>query len=346
VTDPNKEISLVDARLYDPTAEDGGKIRKEVTSEKDVNFGRIASQVARQVMFQSVNAIRHSKVLQKFKDSIGEAVNVEIDYPKKGGYVVKLSQTTGFINRENLLSVDRFKSGQIVKALIVDITEDDKGNSRVHLSRTKPEFVSAVIAQEVPEVDSEIVNIDKVVREPGSRTKILVSANEGENIDPVGTILGRKNIRLVNIMRQITSSMQEKIDVVETNWEDLEMMIMDALEPAEIEQVELDEENKVATVYCMPDEAALAVGRSGTNIRLASELLAYEINVESLKDDGSQKTEQEKAEEEEVEAEENGPSISTEEDSQESLEDEQEEAEEESAAEKEKSVETETQEKK
>lgn len=287
VENPLKELSLVDARLYNPNAELGENIKKEVVIEQDVAFGRIASQVARQVLFQSINSIRHSKILQKFKDRIGDIVSVEVDYFKRGGYIVKLGQTTGYLGKENLLPVDRFKPGQIIKALIVDITEDNRGNSRVVLTRNGTDFVKAIIANEVPEVDSGLVIIDKIVREPGMRTKVLVSGVEEENLDPVGTILGKKNVRITNIMREITSTMQEKVDIIENNPEDLELMIMDALEPAEIDHVKIQEDQKSADVFCFPDEAALAVGRGGVNIKLAGELLDLELRIVTLDPDAS-----------------------------------------------------------
>jgi N utilization substance protein A len=280
-----KEMNLIDARLYNPNAKIGEIIKKEVSIDNEVAFGRIASQVAKQVLSQSINSIRHTKILQKFKDRVGDVVNVEVDYFKKGGYSVKLGQTTGFLSRENLLPIDRFKSGQIIKALIVDIVEDDRGNSRIVLSRSHVDFVTAIIRNEVPEVEAEAVIIEKIVREPGSRSKILVSANEDDNIDPVGTILGRKNVRIVNIMREISFTMQEKVDIIEYNPDDLELMIMDALEPAEIERVEINEEERTAQVYCYPEEAALAVGRGGVNIKLAGRLLDYELSINSIEEE-------------------------------------------------------------
>ena len=282
-----REVSLIDARLYSPNARIGEKIRKEVKVGDKVEFGRIAAQVARQVLFQSINSIRHTKVLQKFKDRIGDVVNVEVDYFKRGGYVVKLAQTSGFISRDNLLPIDKFKPGQVVKALIQDITEDDKGNSRVQLSRSHPDFVKAIIRNEIPEVESGVVTIDKIAREAGSRSKIFVSVADDENVDPVGTILGRKNVRIINIMREISTSMTEKIDIIENNPDDLELMIMDSLEPAEIEKVEIDFENNSANVFCYSEEAALAVGRGGVNIKLASRLLDMELNIVTLENEES-----------------------------------------------------------
>ena len=285
VENPAKEVSLMEQRLTNPNTHLGDVLKTQMVIENDVHFGRIASQVAKQVMFQSINNVRHTKILQQFKDKIGDIVTVEVDCFRKGGYMVKLGQTLGFINRDNILPIDKFKPGQLIKALVVDISEDERGNSRILLSRSHADFVVAVITNEVPEVASGIVIIDRIVREAGSRSKILVSANEEESVDPVGTILGRKNVRLVNIMREISISMQEKIDVIEFQPNEIENMIMDALEPAEIDDVEVDVENRSAIVYCQQEEASLAVGRRGVNIRLASELLDYSLTLKTLGDE-------------------------------------------------------------
>ena len=138
-----------------------------------------------------------------------------------------------------------------------------------------------MLRQEIPEYTAGMLVIKNIVREAGSRTKLLVcAADEESNIDPVGTILGKRNVRIINIMREISSSMQEKIDVIEYNPENVPLMIMDALEPAEIDTVEiLDEDNRMANVYCTKEEAFLAVGRKGVNIRLASRLLDYNLQI-------------------------------------------------------------------
>jgi transcription termination/antitermination protein NusA len=282
---PEKEMTIMDAKLFNPNARVGDVIRKEISTDHDVEFGRIAAQVARQVLFQTINSTRHTKILSKYKDQIGQVVNVEIDYFKRGGYSVKVGQTNGFLSKENLLSIDRFKPGQIVKALIVDISEDDRGYSRIVLSRSSPDFVRSIIKKEIPEVASGAVLIDKIVRDPGSRTKILVSAMEGENIDPVGAILGQRNIRITNIMREISTTMQEKVDIIENRPEDFEGMVMDALEPAEIERVDVDYNENKADIYCLAEEAALAVGRRGVNIRLAGELLDIQLNIVTISQD-------------------------------------------------------------
>ena len=289
VENPLREISIVDARLDNPQALVGDDIKHDLEVEKEVGFGRIASQVAKQVLVYTVNNFRHTKVLTKYKDFVGKIVPVEVDAFKRGGYLVKIGhgneQTMGYIMREDLLITDRFKPGQIIKVLIKDITEDENKSSKIQMTRSAPEFVTAIIAKEVPEVENGLVKIDKIVREPGNRTKLLVSVEEAEDLDPVGTILGRRNVRLLNIMREISTSLSEKIDVIENQPNNLEEMVMDALEPAQVERVEFGETEdgfKLATVYCLSDEASLAVGRRGANVRLAGQLLGIEIKIQSL----------------------------------------------------------------
>ena len=291
-----REISIVDARLENPTLQVGDELRRDLGVEKEVGFGRIASQVAKQVLIYTVNNIKHTKILQKFKEFIGRIVTVEVDAFKSGGYIVKLGQgvdqTSGYLNKEDLLPIDHFKPGQLVKALIVDIIEDENKGSKIKLSRSAPEFVTAIIAKEVPEVEAGTVSVIKVVREAGNRTKLLVKVSEIEDagdIDPVGTILGRRNVRLLNIMREISPSLQEKIDVIEYS-ENLEDMVADALEPAEIEKINFEsmpDGRTLAQVYCFADEAALAVGKRGANVRLASQLLNVEIKIYSMEQAGA-----------------------------------------------------------
>ncbi len=284
VKNPYQEISLLEARLSNPNARLDDIIKTEIAIDQSIEFGRIASLVAKQVLTQTINNTRHTKLLQEFKEKIGDLVNVEIDYFNKGGYQVKLGQTFGFLSKDNILPIDKLRSGNVVKALIVDIVEDAKGGSRALLSRTHPDFIRALLKQEIPEIEAGIVQINKIVREAGSRTKILVSASENENIDPVGSILGRRNMRIINILRNITPTMQEKIDIIENQPNRLDVMIMDSLEPAEIDEVQISLDGASARVYLKNEEAALAVGRRGINIKLAQELLGMKLEIVTTDD--------------------------------------------------------------
>ena len=283
---PEKEITLSQSRLYNPKAQVGDVIKTEAIVTDEVDFGRIASQIGRQVLMQSINASKHTKLLKEYKNKVGELVNIEIDYPKKNGYIVKLGQTSTFLGNEALAANDRFRPGQIVKAVILSIREDEQGNTKIALSRSAEEFVLAILKQEIPEIESNHVIIKKIVREAGTRTKILVYS-EDETIDPVGTILGRKNTRIINILREISNTMQEKIDVIEYMAEDLQLMIMDALEPAQIDKVVVNTQEGSADVYCLQEEAYLAVGKRGANIRLASRLLDLDLNIVTTDENGN-----------------------------------------------------------
>ena len=282
VLNPAQQLSVLEARLTKPDAMLDDVLKTSLELDQQVNFGRISSQIAKQVLTNSVQNARHGKILQQFVDKVGEIVSVEVDYFHKGGYYVKLGQTHGFLSRENLMPIDKFKSGIHIKALIVNITEDNQGNAKIVLSRTHNDFISALIRSEIPEVASGLVNIEKIAREPGFRSKVLVSAADDADIDPVGSILGRKNMRIINILREVNTNMQEKIDIIEWQPDDVDLMIMDCLEPAQIERVDYNEVTKHADVYCYKDEAALAVGRKGLNIKLAQELLDIELNLVTI----------------------------------------------------------------
>jgi transcription termination/antitermination protein NusA len=295
VLNPEREMSLTDAMLEDTSLTLGDVIKKDLGIEKEIGFGRIASQVAKQVLIYTLNNYKHSKIIAKYKDFVGQIITVEVDAFKKGGYIVKLGGTTDFTTaymaREDILPIDKFKPGQMIKALVLDITEEENKSTRIKLTRSAPEFVTSIISREVPEVESGLVKIEKIVREAGNRTKLLVSVNEdeyNEDIDPVGTILGRKNVRLLNIMREISPSIQEKVDVIKWEPDNLEQMIADALEPAEIENISFyfnDAGTKVAKVDCLKTEAPMAVGRRGANVRLASALLNIGIDINTVDDD-------------------------------------------------------------
>jgi N utilization substance protein A len=290
VINPDHEISLIEAKLSNPAAQLGDIIQEEVAQQDSIEFGRISSQIAKQSLINAIRSIRHTKLVQEFKDKIGEIVTGEVDYFSKRGYIVKIGQTAALLPKEETMYGEKFRSGSIIKALVMNINEDDRGNAKLILSRRNANFIIGLIKNEVPEVDNGMVVIDKIARDAGNRTKILVSAPDYDDIDPVGTILGKRNVRIVSVMRQIASNMPEKIDVIENNLNnDLELVVADALEPATLEAIEVDYANKRIVVKCTPDEAKLAVGKAGVNVRLASEILGYTIDVQTVEGVSSSK---------------------------------------------------------
>lgn len=293
VKNPGKEISLMAARLSDPKAYDGQVIKTLVDDDdKLMSFGRVASGIAKQSFEHFIRTLRHTKALKEFKEQIGSFASVEVDYFKKNGYFVKLGNTTTFIGMENLLQTDKFKPGQFIKVVIEDIIEDPKMGSKIILKRNSPSFVIALINQEIPEVNNGTIEVVKAVREAGLRTKILVQKEDPQaQIDPVGTILGRKEVRLLNIMRELSINLTERIDIIEFD-EEQDEMIKDALLPARITKIERVEEiytneegdnmkRVVVNCYCDKSDAALAVGKRGVNVRLASDLLELNIKIQT-----------------------------------------------------------------
>lgn len=290
VINPDHEISLIEAKLSNPAAQLGDIIQEEVTEQDSIEFGRISTQIAKQSLINAIRSIRHTKLVQEFKDKIGEIVTGEVDYFSKRGYIIKIGQTAALLPKEETIYGEKFRSGTIIKALVMNINEDDRGNAKLILSRRNANFIIGLIKNEVPEVDNGMVIIDKIARDPGNRTKILVSAPDYDDIDPVGTILGKRNVRIMSVMRQIATNMPEKIDVIENNLNnDLELVVADALEPATLEAIEIDYANKRITVKCTPDEVKLAVGKAGVNVRLASEILGYTIDVQTVEGVSSRK---------------------------------------------------------
>jgi transcription termination/antitermination protein NusA len=280
VYNPGKELTLMAARLSDPNAFIGQTYKTLVDDEdKLLEFGRVASGIAKQSFEQYIRSIRHAKVLKEYKEKVGELITVEIDYFKKNGYYVKLGTTTAFLGQDSLMPNDKFKPGEFIKVCVDSITEDPKLGSKIVLKRNSAGFVVALINIEIPEVSNGQIEIVKAVREAGLRTKILVQKEDYDStIDPVGTILGRKEMRILNIMRELNVNLQERIDIIEVN-ENQDEMIKDALEPARITRIERTEEAIIC--HCEKQDAALAVGKRGVNVRLASQLLEVELKIQS-----------------------------------------------------------------
>ncbi len=285
---PEREIGLVQARLQNPEVELGHVFKTEVSDESDINFGRVASQIARQVLIQSVNFIKHSKLIAAYKDKIGEIVSGEVERFAKGGYFVLVGGTTAFLGLTDILPGERFKPGQLIKAAITNINEFKSGGSHIALSRSSTDFVVALMKQEIPELGAGAIRIDKIVRDAGVRTKILVSARDDDStLDPVGTCLGRKNTRILNVLRELSVTQSEKIDIILNTPEDIPGLIASCLEPAEVEDVEYDADSASAKVFCYEEEASIAIGKRGGNINLACRLLNINLSLVTIDNEGN-----------------------------------------------------------
>lgn len=262
-----------------PLAEAGeGKKIGDIIEEKFkvTGFGRVASQTAKQVVIQRLREAERDAVLTIFEDKIGTVVNGTIARVEPKVVRVDLGKATGIMPKSEQIEGEYYAVGSRVKVFIKGIERDDRG-AQLILSRGNAEFIEYLFRQEVPEIENGSVEIKAIAREAGRRTKIAVAANV-PGIDPVGTFVGGRGVRVQAVMNEIGD--REKIDIV--NWSDnISEYIREALSPAEIVKVEI--EGKRAKVYVAEDQQSIAIGRVGQNVRLASKLTGYELDIELAK---------------------------------------------------------------
>jgi N utilization substance protein A len=267
------EISLEDARKVKPDAQIGDIIEDshEVTS-----FGRVAAQTAKQVVLQRLREAEREVVLAEYEDKIGTVVNGTVQRVEPRVVRVELGKATGIIPQSEQIQGEFYSIGSRIKVFIKDIERDNRGPQLI-LSRGNEGFVDYLFRQEVPELESGAVEIKAIAREAGRRTKLAV-ASTVPGVDPVGTFVGGHGTRVQAVMNEIGD--QEKIDIV-TYDPSTEQFIKNALSPAEVVRVAIDEAAKRATVYVNEDQQSIAIGRAGQNVRLASRLTGYELDIET-----------------------------------------------------------------
>lgn len=265
------KISLSDAHKIEPDFEVGEEVSEQIFID---DFGRRAVTTARQTLIQKVKDLEKDILFQKYKDLVGEIITGEV-YQVLSREVL-LTDAEGnevAIPRNEQIQKDRYRKGENVRA-IVDRVEMVNGNPKIILSRTSPVFLERLFEQEVPEVYDGLITIKKVVREPGERAKVAVESYD-DRIDPVGACVGMKGSRIHAIVRELQN---ENIDVINYT-ENLELYIQRALSPAKIVSIKVDKDNGRVSVYLKPDQVSLAIGKGGLNIKLASRLVDYEIDV-------------------------------------------------------------------
>lgn len=275
------EISLEDARKVKPDAEIGDIIEEkhEVTS-----FGRVAAQTAKQVVLQRLREAEREVVLEEFEDKIGTVVTGVVQRVEPRVIRVELGKATGIIPQSEQIQGEYHSVGSRIKVFIKDIERDNRGPQLI-LSRANEAFVEYLFRQEVPEMETGAVDIKAIAREAGRRTKLAVISNV-PGVDPVGTFVGGHGTRVQAVMNEIGE--QEKIDII-TFDPNPEQFIRNALSPAEVARVEVDEEAKRAKVFVTEDQQSIAIGRGGQNVRLASRLTGYELDIETEKPAVSEK---------------------------------------------------------
>ena len=269
------EISLEDARKVKKDAELGDNIEDEfvVTS-----FGRVAAQTAKQVVLQRLREAEREVVLAEYEDKIGTVVNGTVQRVEPRVVRVELGKAIGIIPASEQIQGEFYSIGSRIKVYIKDIERDNRGPQLI-LSRGNEAFVDYLFRQEVPELEAGAVEIKGIAREAGRRTKLAVTSTV-PGVDPVGTFVGGHGTRVQAVMNEIGD--QEKIDII-TYDESPEQFIKNALSPADVLKVEIDEEAKRAKVFVDEDQQSVAIGRAGQNVRLASRLTGYELDIETAK---------------------------------------------------------------
>jgi transcription termination/antitermination protein NusA len=270
VTDPASQVSLAEARELDPESQIGDTLGYQVKSE---DLGRIAAQTAKQVIIQRMREAEREMVYDEYHDRSGELVTGIARRFEKGNIIVDLGRAEAILPYREMGPRDNYRPGDRVQALLLEVDRERRGPLIV-LSRANPQLVVRLFEQEVPEIAEGIVRIEAVAREPGSRTKIAVSSRDSD-VDPVGACVGVKGSRVQNVVQELRS---EKIDIVPYSPEPARF-VCNALAPAEVSRVLIDETNNLMEVIVPDDQLSLAIGRKGQNVRLAHQLSGWKLDI-------------------------------------------------------------------
>ncbi len=273
VEDPQKEVTAEDAQALQKGAKLGDVIRTEITPADGTNYGRIAAQTAKQVIIQKLREAERNVQFSDFKAKERTLVNGIIQRIEGDTVLVDMGKGTGVLFPSEQIRGEKYDIGQRIKVLILHVEPATKG-PKITLSRSHPDMVRKLFELEVPEIFNGTVEIKAVAREAGSRSKIAVMSTQ-EGIDPIGACVGQKGTRVQTVMAELGG---EKIDIIEWN-EDSVKFIANALSPAKILNVQLDEENKEAKVGVLEDQLSLAIGKAGQNVRLAARLTGWKIDI-------------------------------------------------------------------
>ncbi len=280
VENPSTQISVEEARARNPAAQAGDFLSEALPP---IDFGRIAAQTAKQVIVQKVREAERKRQHEEYKDRIGEIVNGLVKRVDYGNLVVDLGRAEAVLRRDELLPREIFRRGDRVRAYIYDVRPEPRG-PQIFLSRTHPQFMAKLFAQEVPEVYDRIIEIKAVARDPGSRAKIGVFSRDS-SIDPVGACVGMRGSRVQAVVNELQG---EKIDIIQWS-QDPATFVVNALAPAEVTKVVMDEETRRIEVVVPDDQLSLAIGRRGQNVRLASQLTGWDIDIATEGEDSERR---------------------------------------------------------
>jgi N utilization substance protein A len=272
VADPNREISLEEARRLDPECELGDQLGIRIDATQ---FGRIAAQSAKQIIMQRMKDAERDLVYEDFKDRKGEIINGIVQRLDPEGIIVNLGRTEALLPPSEQVPREIYHKGERLRAYVLDVKRQGRG-PQIILSRTHPNFLVALFEAEVPEIAEGIVQILACAREPGNRSKIAVASRDSD-VDPVGACVGLKGARVQNIVQELRG---EKIDIIPWN-PDIAKFATNALQPAEVSRIIINQEQQSLEVIVPDDQLSLAIGKRGQNVRLASKLTGWKIDVKT-----------------------------------------------------------------
>lgn len=271
VEDPDKDMTPDQAKKYDKKTKVGDQVKIDVTP---TDYGRIAAQAAKQVIIQKIQDAERDVLYETFKDRENELVNAIVHRVDGNNVYVNLdNKTTTNLPYDQQIPGEKYYSGQRIKLYLDKVVKTTKG-PQLLISRTHANLVKKLLELEIPEIKSGLVHLKSIAREPGVRCKVAVHS-EDEKIDPIGSCVGQKGVRVQNIMDELNG---ERIDIIQWS-NDMDVYIKTALAPAKVSVIKLNEQEKRAKVYVQPDQRPLAIGKQGQNVRLASILTGWEIDI-------------------------------------------------------------------
>jgi len=285
----DKDGSIPAKELFNPEhhiwLSDAQKIKKDATLGEEIvfpleakrDFGRIASQTAKQVIIQKIREAEKVAVLKEYGEQEGEIINGIVQRIERGSIFVDVGKATGIVSFEDQIPGERFSQGERIRAYLYKVEENPRGIF-LRLSRSSSKFLEKLFLMEVPEIASGVVIIKAIAREASSRSKVAVASSD-EHIDAVGSMVGQRGVRVSTVMSELRG---EKIDIIEWS-EDPKRFVEDALSPAKVVEVKIEEEEKKALVFVTEDQQSLAIGRGGQNVRLAAKLTGWKIDIRSIK---------------------------------------------------------------
>ena len=271
--DEDTEISIKEAKKINPDLEEGDTVEVEIVPR---DFGRIAAQTAKQVIIQKLRELEREIIYNEFNDRKGEIVSGLIQKADHNIVVMDLGKLEGVMPSKEQIPTETYKVNDKIKGYVLDVEKGAKGAPQVIVSRSHPDFVRKLLEFEIPEIYEGVIEIKSVSRDPGYRSKVAVYSPD-PNIDPVGSCVGQKGVRIQNVINELHG---EKIDVIEWN-EDPAIYIASALLPAQILAVDIKDEEKFAQVIVPDDQLSLAIGKAGQNARLAARLTNWKIDIKS-----------------------------------------------------------------